>query len=125
MKKIPLVDLKAQFKNIKKEIDFAINSVLENQSFVMGKSVSNFESAFAQFSKVNHAIGVGNGTDALIIALRALGISHGDEVITVSHTFIATAEACSVVGAGIKLIDIDPDTGLMDLIGEKMRKKEK
>lgn len=115
MRKIVLVDLKAQYKNIKREVDTVIQDVLDNQSFVMGKSVSDFENAFSKFSQVKHTIGVGNGTDALIIALRALGVNQGDDVITVSHTFIATVEACSIVGANVKFVDIDPDTGLMDL----------
>jgi dTDP-4-amino-4,6-dideoxygalactose transaminase len=107
---IPLVDLKAQYATIQSDIDSAIRRVVENTSFIMGSEVSAFEKAFAAFCGVNHCVGVGSGTAALELTLRALGIGPGDEVITVSHTFIATAEAISAVGATPVFVDIDPQT---------------
>lgn len=107
---IPLVDLKAQYATIGAEVDSAIRRVVENTSFIMGPEVSAFEKAFAAFCDVKHCIGVGSGTAALELTLRALGIGPGDEVITVAHTFIATAEAISAVGATPVFIDIDPQT---------------
>ena len=112
-KNIPFLDLKAQYRSIKSEIDDAMQGIVENQSFIMGPSVSNFESNFAMFADSEHAIGVGNGTDALVLALKALGVKAGDEVVTTPHTFISTAEAITATGASIKWVDCDPDTGLI------------
>ncbi len=107
---IPLVDLKAQYAAIQPEVDAAMRRVLENTSFIMGPEVTAFEAAFAQFCEVQHCVGVASGTAALELSLRALNIGPGDEVITVAHTFIATAEAISAVGATPVFIDIDPST---------------
>ncbi|MEZ4737224.1 MAG: DegT/DnrJ/EryC1/StrS family aminotransferase [Caldilineaceae bacterium] len=107
---IPLVDLRAQYAAIRPEIDSAIQSVIDTTSFVMGPAVRQFESAFAAFCGVTHCVGVSNGTAALELALRALKIGPGAEVITASHTFIATAEAISNVGAKPVFVDIDPAT---------------
>jgi dTDP-4-amino-4,6-dideoxygalactose transaminase len=112
---IPLVDLKAQYQSIQADVDSAIRRVVENTSFIMGPEVSAFEKAFANFCGVKHCIGVGSGTAALELTLRGLGIGPGDEVITVSHTFIATAEAISAVGATPIFIDIDPQTYNMSI----------
>ena len=90
---IPFVDLKSQYAAIKEEVDAAIANVIANTAFVGGPHLDAFEKAFALFCGVGHCIGVGNGTDALYIALRALGIGRGDEVITVANSFIATSEA--------------------------------
>jgi len=111
---IPFVDLKAQYKSIKEEIDKAIADVIENTAFIGGPFVKAFEGAFAKFCNVKHCIGVGNGTDALFIALKALGIGPGDEVITVANSFIATSEAITMTGARVAFIDIDPKTYNMD-----------
>lgn len=105
---IPLVDLKAQYAAIKPDIQAAINSVLDNTQFINGPEVSRFESAFAEFCHAEHAVGVGNGTDALTLVLEALGIGSGDEVITTVNTFIATAEAIVSVGATPVFVDVDP-----------------
>ncbi len=113
-REIPLVDLKAQYRSIKPEIDAAIQAVVDQTAFVGGPYIKQFEAAFAAFCDVEHAIGVGNGSDALYIALRAGGVGPGDEVITVSHTFIATAEAVSLCGAIPVFVDIDPRTYTMD-----------
>lgn len=107
---IPLVDLKAQYLSIKGEITEAIQRVIERASFVGGEEVLKFEEAFARFCKTQYAVSVGNGTDALYLALRALGIKKGDEVITTPHTFIATAEAITLNGAKPIFVDIDKDT---------------
>jgi len=124
---IPFVDLKAQYDSIKDEIDGAIQSVLNNTSFIMGEELKKFEEEFAQFCNVKHAIGVANGSDALILALRACGIGEGDEVITVPHTFISTAEAISNVGGKVVFVDIDPKTYTIDIskIEEKITGRTK
>jgi dTDP-4-amino-4,6-dideoxygalactose transaminase len=111
---IPLVDLKAQYKTIQVDIDRAIQRVLENANFIMGPEVSAFEKAFTAYCGADHCVGVSSGTSALELALRALNIGPGDEVITVAHTFIATAEAISAVGARPLFVDIDPLTYTLD-----------
>ena len=124
---IPLVDLKAQYNSIREEIDEAIKRVLNNTSFIMGEELKKFEEEFAQFCDVKYAIGVANGSDALILALRACAIGEEDEVITVPHTFIATTEAISNVGGKIVFIDIDPKTCTIDVskIEEKINERTK
>ena len=124
---IPFVDLKAQYDSIKDEIDEAIQNVLNNTSFIMGEELERFEEEFALFCNTKHAIGVANGSDALILALRACGIGKGDEIITVPHTFIATAEAISNVGGKVVFVDIDPKTYTIDVtkIEEKINKRTK
>lgn len=111
---IPLVDLKAQYSAIGADIDAAIARVIRNTAFIMGPEVAQFEEAFAQFCTARYAIGVSSGTSALELVLRALEIGPGDEVITVAHTFIATAEAISATGATPVFVDIDPRTYTMD-----------
>jgi dTDP-4-amino-4,6-dideoxygalactose transaminase len=108
--KIPLVDLKAQYEGIKDEIDTAIQEVISTSAFIGGAYVRTFEEAFADFCGTKHCIGVGNGTDALFIALKSLDIGTGDEVITVANSFIATAEAITLTGARVVFCDIDPNT---------------
>jgi len=112
--KLPLIDLKAQYATIKPEIDAAIQQVLDSAAFINGPDVSAFEAEFAQFCEVNHAIGVASGTAALQLALLAFDIEAGDEVITVAHTFCATAEAIAHVGARPVFVDIDPRTYTID-----------
>ena len=107
---IPLVDLQAQYAAIRTDIDKAIQGVIESGAFIMGPDVRRFEEAFAAFCSVTHCIGVSNGTAALELALRALEVGSGAEVITAAHTFIATAEAISNVGAKPVFVDIDPIT---------------
>ena len=111
---IPLVDLHSQYMSIKKEIDSIIAEVISKSAVIGGPYVKSFEEAFAQFCDVKHCLGVGNGTDALFIALKTLGISAGDEVITVANSFIATAEAITTTGAKVVFVDIDPRTYNMD-----------
>lgn len=105
--KIPFVDLKAQYRSIKKEIDEAIEDVIENTAFIKGIHVSDFEKKFAEKYGVKHCIGVGNGTDALYIVMKMLGIGHGDEVITTALSWISTSETISQTGAVPVFVDID------------------
>lgn len=111
---IPLVDLKAQYESIKDEIDSAISEVISKSAFVGGSIVESFEKAFASFCNVKHCIGVGNGTDAIFIALKSLGIGQGDEVFVPANSFIATSEAVTLTGAKVSFVDIDPKTYNMD-----------
>ena len=111
---VPFVDLRAQYATIKTGIDEAIASVIDRSAFIQGAEVALFEEEFAAYCGAEACASTGNGTDALYIALRALGIGPGDEVITVAHTFIATAEAISQCGALPVLVDIRDDTMLLD-----------
>ena len=112
--KVPFLDLKAQLNPIRAEVQQAINEVIDNTAFAGGPFVEKFEKEFAAFCGSKYAVGVGNGTDAIWLALLALGIGEADEVITVPSTFIATAEAISFAGADPVFVDIDPDTCNMD-----------
>lgn len=107
---IPLVDLQAQYREISEEVDAAIRRVISATSFILGPEVADFEKAFAAYCGAEHCVGVSSGTAALELALRALGVGAGDEVITTAHTFIATAEAISATGAAPVFVDIDPVT---------------
>lgn len=114
MIQIPFVDLQAQHRALKEEIARAVETVMINCNFVLGHQVSGFEQAFAQFIGVNHAIGVGDGLSALKLAIIALGIGRGDEVILPANTFIATALAVSQAGATPVLVDCDADSYNID-----------
>ena len=113
--KIPFVDLKAQYSSIKEEIDQAISNVIQESAFIGGKYAKAFEEDFADYVGVKNCVGVGNGTDALYVALKALGISEGDEVITVANTFIATSEAITMTGAKVVFVDCDKETYNIDV----------
>lgn len=115
MEQIPMVDLKSQYLKIKSEIDGAIQEVLDSTSFVKGGAVSRFQEHFATYLGVKHVIPVGNGTDALQIALMSLGLRPGDEVITPTFTFIATAEVVALLGLTPVVVDVDPDTFCMSV----------
>ncbi|HJV46671.1 MAG TPA: DegT/DnrJ/EryC1/StrS family aminotransferase [Bacillota bacterium] len=115
MKKIPLLDLRAQYQSIKEEIDQAVLTVLESGNYIMGPFVKKLEESIAQYCGVKHAIGVANGTDALLLTLDALGVGPGDEVITTPFTFFASAEVVSQVGATPVFVDIDPKTYNLDV----------
>ena len=121
------LDLKAQYKSIKKEIDSAIKRVVDSGIFIGGPELENFEKEIAQFCGTKYAIGVNSGTDALLLALRALGIGPGSEVITTPFTFIATAEVITAVGAKPIFVDIDPKTFNIDpkKIEKKITKRTK
>jgi dTDP-4-amino-4,6-dideoxygalactose transaminase len=112
--KIPFLDLKPQNDAQKSEINAAIQEVIEKCAFAGGPYVAAFEESFAAFCGARHAVGVGSGTDALWLALLALGVGPGDEVITVPSTFMATAEAITYCGARPVFVDIDEETYTMD-----------
>ena len=107
---IPLIDLVAQYRTIQPGIDKAIHQVLESGRFILGPNVAALEQEVAAYLGVEHGVGVASGTDALVLALRALGVGPGDEVIVPTYTFFATAEAVMLVGATPVLVDIEPDT---------------
>jgi len=111
---VPFTNLKKQIASIRSEIDIAINDVIDSAAFIKGEAVSQFEESFSRLIGVSHTVAVGNGTDALFIALKAIGIGVGDEVITASNTFIATAEAITATGAKVVFADIKPDTFNID-----------
>ncbi|MEP6636085.1 MAG: DegT/DnrJ/EryC1/StrS family aminotransferase [Acidobacteriota bacterium] len=111
---VPFVDLKAQYLTIKEEIDAAIRDVVESCHFVLGEQVEAFEADFAIYCQSSYALGVNSGTSALHLALIAAGVKAGDEVITVSDTFVATAAAIRYTGARPVFVDIDPASSTMD-----------
>ncbi len=124
---IPLVDLRSQYRKIASELNEAISKVIADCSFVKGKYVQEFEENFAAFCNARHCIGVGNGTDALFIALKMLGIGDGDEVIVPANTFVATSEAVTMAGAKVVFVDCDPQTYNIDVnkIQEKISERTK
>ncbi|MBT2680362.1 DegT/DnrJ/EryC1/StrS family aminotransferase [Bacillus sp. ISL-35] len=107
---IPFLDLKAQYKSIEIEVKNAVGKIFEDCAFVGGKEVETFEKNFADYCHASYCIGVGNGTDALWLTLKAMGIGHGDEVIVPANTFIASAEAITAVGARPVFVDHDTET---------------
>jgi dTDP-4-amino-4,6-dideoxygalactose transaminase len=112
--RVPFLDLRAQHDPIRAELLAAINEVIDSSAFAGGPLVARFEEDFAAFCRTAHAVGVGNGTDALWLALLALGVGPGDEVITVPNSFMATAEAISYCGATPVFVDIDEETYTLD-----------
>ncbi|MCC7452230.1 MAG: DegT/DnrJ/EryC1/StrS family aminotransferase [Anaerolineae bacterium] len=108
--RIPVLDLSCEVDDLWDELNAAIQTVLRSGQFIMGPQVAAFEEHIARYLGVKHAIGLNSGTDALVLALRALGVGEGDEVITTPFTFFATAEAISMVGAAPVFVDIDPIT---------------
>jgi len=112
---IAFVDLKKQYTAIQDEINAAVHNVIAESAFVGGKYVQAFEQEFAYFCNAQHCVGVGNGTDALYLALWSLGIGAGDEVITAANSFIATSEAVTMTGASVVFVDCDPDTYNIDV----------
>jgi dTDP-4-amino-4,6-dideoxygalactose transaminase len=112
--KVPFVDLKTQYYNLKPEMDRAIFEVLENSAFVGGKTVMDFEEAFAQLYGVKHCVSTANGTDSLYIVMKMLGIGDGDEVITVANSWISSSETISQTGAKPVFVDIHPDFYSLD-----------
>ena len=111
---LPFLDLKAQYKQIKPEIDAAVGRVIDSAQFVLGPEVAAFEERFGDYCGVTHCTALNSGTSALHLALLAAGISPGDEVITVSMTFVATTAAILYCGAKPVFVDVAPDTWTMD-----------
>ena len=111
---VPMVDLRAQYDRIRPEVDAAIARVLESTQFIKGEECTLLEKEFATYCGAAHACGVANGTDALILALRAYGVGPGDDVVTVANTFIATGEAILLNGARPVFVDVDPASFTMD-----------
>jgi len=124
---VPFVDLRKQYLSIKSEIDKAIKDVINDNAFIGGKYVKQFEEEFANYCNAKYCIGVGNGTDALFIAIKSLVIGTGDEVITSANSFIATSEAITATGANVVFVDCHPDYYTIDVekIEEKITNKTK
>jgi dTDP-4-amino-4,6-dideoxygalactose transaminase len=123
---IPFFDLTRQYQKIKKEILSATQRVYEKGRFILGEEVFAFEKEFSHYCGVQYGVGVGSGTDALFLALKAAGIGEGDEVVTVANSFVSTALAISFAGAKPLFVDIDPRTYTMDPNGlELLLKREK
>lgn len=124
---IPLIDLKAQYNSLADKLNEATLGILSSANYIMGKTVLDFEKEFANYIGVKHAISVGNGTDALVLALKSIGIGEGDEVITTPFTFFATAEAISAVGGTPVFVDVNKETFNIDTtkIEEKITSKTK
>lgn len=111
---VPFLDLKIQYKSIKNEIDPAIQNILDNTAFVLGKAVADFETEFAHLHSVKHCVGVSSGTDGNHLALWALGLKPGDEVILPANTFIATAWGATLCGAKPVFVDCEKDSYNID-----------
>jgi len=111
---IPFLDLKAQYRTIKSDIDAAVHKILDSGQYVLGEEVELFEREFAAFHAADHGVAVNTGTSALHLALLAAGVGDGDEVITVPFTFVATVAAIGYIGAKAVFVDIDPRTFTMD-----------
>jgi len=114
MEPIQMVDLKAQYRRIKSEVDKAIQEVIDTTAFIQGPSVKAFQQDLEAYLGVRHVIPCANGTDALQIAMMALGLKPGDEVITASFTYVATAEVIALLGLKPVLVDVNPDTFTID-----------
>lgn len=110
---VPITDLAAMTRDVRRDVDAAWTSLLEESDFIEGAALERFEGAWAGFCEVGHAVGVANGTDALTLTLRALGIGPGDEVVVPANTFAATVEAVVLAGATPRFADVDPNTLLL------------
>lgn len=124
---IPFIDLKKEYREIEKEVKLAMKRVFRNSLFILGQEIEKFETEFANYLGAKYAIAVNSGSDALYLSLKSLGIKSGDEVITVSHTFISTVDAISRNGAKPVFVDIDPKTYCIDtkLIEKNITKQTK
>src|SRR6188768_4545354 len=111
---VPLLDLQAQYRPLRDECLAAIARVCDSQRFIGGPEVEGFEREIAEYAGVGHAVGLSSGTDALLVALMALGVGPGDEVVTPTFSFFATAGCVTRVGATPRLVDIDPATFNID-----------
>ena len=115
MEKIQMVDLKSQYMRLKPEMDTAIQSVIDSSAFVKGPKVTEFQHNLEKYLGARNVIAVGNGTEAIQISLMALGLKPGDEVITPTFTFIATAEVVALLGLTPVVVDVDKDTFCMSV----------
>jgi len=115
MNVVPLIDLRSEHRSLRRELLKAWEEALDSASFIGGAAVEQFEGAFADFCEARHAVGVGNGTDALILALKAVGVREGDDVILPTNSFVATAEAVVHAGANPLFVDVNPDTYNIDV----------
>ena len=115
MKPVPLLDLKAQYATIETEVRAAMDRVLASQHFILGPEVEALETSVAAYSGCAHGVGVSSGTDAILVALMALGVGAGDEVVTTPYTFVATATSIARLGARAVLVDIDPSSFNLDV----------
>ncbi len=124
---IPFVDLKVQYKSIEKEIQTAINNVIQETAFIKGKYTAQFEKDFANALNADYCVGVGNGTDAISLSLKAIGIKNGDEVITAANSFIASSESITNAGGRVEFADCDKNTYTIDplKIEEKINPRTK
>src|SRR5271166_2476118 len=111
---VPLLDLQRQFEPIQEEVMREVGRVIESQRFILGEDVERFEGNFAKYCGTTHAVGCASGTDALELALLALDIGPGDEVLTVPYSFFATAGAILSVGARPVFVDVEPETFNLD-----------
>lgn len=114
MSTVPFLDLPAQHSALKQELLDVASRALDKAAFIGGAEVTGFEAEFARYCGAQHCVGVGSGTDALALALRAMDVGPGDTVVTVPNTFIATTEAVSLAGASFAFVDVDPATCLID-----------
>lgn len=106
--RVPFADLRTQYLSIESEVDLALESIFCESSYIGGEDLNKFENRFAEYCNAKYCVGVGNGTDALWISLKMLGIGSGDEVIVPANSFIATAEAVTLAGATVVFCDVDP-----------------
>lgn len=124
---VPMADLKAQYQSIRRDIDDAVHAVMENSRFILGENVGKLEEDIAEYCGSAYGVGVNSGTDALLLALSALGVEQGDEVITTPFTFVATVEVIALLGATPVFADIDPATYNLDptVLEKKITSKTK
>ncbi len=113
--RVPFTDLRAMHEEVRGEIERGWSAIIDQSAFIGGKPVTDFERSFAEYCGTGHCVGVGSGTDSIRVALQAVGVTHGDLVLTVPHTFIASAEGIAQCGAAPVFVDVDPLSYTMDV----------